>query len=56
MDPTLESDYGSGLSVVPQKPKLDKAGFKLLKKDRLEAQSSKTPLLPAFPQDPPEPP
>ena len=56
MDPTLESDYGSGESVVPQKPKLDKAGLTPSKKDQLEAQSSKTPLLPTFPQDPPEPP
>ena len=56
MDPTLESDYGSGVSVVPQKPKLDKAGLTPSKKDQLEAQSSKAPLLPTFPQDPPEPP
>ena len=56
MDPTLESDYGSGVSVVPQKPILGKTGLMPLKKDQLEAQSSKTPLLPALPQDPPEPP
>ena len=56
MDPTLESDYGSGASLVPQKLKLDKVGLMPLKKDWLEAQSSKTPVLPIFPQDPPESP
>ena len=56
MDPTLESDHGSSVGLVPQNLKLDKAGLTPSKKDRLEAQSSKTPALPMFPQDPPEPP
>ena len=56
MDSTLESDYGSGVSLVPQKPILSKVGLTLSKKDWLEAQSSKTPLLPVLPQDPPQPP
>ena len=56
MDPTLESDHGSGAGLVPQKLKLDKAGLMQSKNDRLEAQSSKTPALPVFSQDPPKPP
>ena len=56
MDPTLESDHGIGAGLVPQKLKLDKVGLTLLKKDWLEAQSSKTPVLPMFPQDPLKPP
>ena len=56
MDPTLESDHGSSTGLVPQKLKLDKVGLIPTKKDQLEAQSSKTPALPVFPQDPPEPP
>ena len=56
MDPTLESDYGSGASLVPQKPILGKVGLTPSKKDQLEAQSSKTPLLLTLPQDPPMPP
>ena len=56
MDPTLESDHGSSVGFVPQKLKLDKAGLTPLKKDQLEAQSSKTPALPVFPQDPLKPP
>ena len=53
MDPTLESDQGSNAGLIPQKLKLDKVGLMLSKKDQLEAQSSKTPTLPMFPQDPP---
>ena len=56
MDPTLESDHGSGVSLVPQKLKLDKVGLTPSKKDWLEAQSSQTPALPVLPLDPPEPP
>ena len=56
MDPTLESDHGSSAGLVPQKLKLDKVGLMQLKKDQMEAQSSKTPVLLALPQDPPEPP
>ena len=54
MDPTLESDHGSNVSLIPQKLKLDKAGLMPSKKDQLEAQSSKTPTLPVLPQDPPQ--
>ena len=53
MDPTLESDHGSNAGLVPQKLKLDQVGLMLSKKDQLEAQSSKTPTPPVFPQDPP---
>ena len=53
MDPTLESDQGSNVGLVPQKPKLDKVGLTPSKKDQLEAQLSKTSTLPVFPQDPP---
>ena len=53
MDPTLESDYGLNAGLIPQKLKLDKVGLTPSKKDQLEAQSSKTPTLPMFPQDPP---
>ena len=53
MDPTLKSDHGSNVGLIPQKLKLDKAGLTLSKKDQLEAQSSKTPMLPMLPQDPP---
>ena len=53
MDPTLESDQGSNAGLIPQKLKLDKVGLTPLKKDQLEAQSSKTPTPPVFPQDPP---
>ena len=53
MDPTLESDHGSNVGLNLQKPKLDQAGLTPSKKDQLEAQSSKTPTLPVFPQDPP---
>ena len=34
--------------------KLDQVGLMPLKKDQLEAQSSKTPTLPVLPQDPPQ--
>ena len=56
MDPTLESDQGSNAGLIPQKLKLklDKVGLTLSKKDQLEAQSSKTPTPPVFPQDPPQ--
>ena len=53
MDPTLESDPGSNVGLVPQKLKLDKVKLTPSKKDWLEAQSSKTPVLPVFPEDPP---
>ena len=43
MDPTLESDHGSNAGLNPQKLKLDQAGLMPLKKDQLEAQSSKAP-------------
>ena len=56
MDPTLESDHGSSAGLVLQKLKLDKVGLMLSKKDQLEAQLSKTPVLPTFPQDPHKPP
>ena len=52
MDPTLEADHGSSTGLNPQKLKLDQAGLTPSKKDQLEAQSSKTPTLPMFPQDP----
>ena len=54
MDPTLESDHGSNAGLVPQKLKLDMVGLTPLKKDRLEARSSKTPMLPILPQNPPQ--
>ena len=54
MDPTLESDHGSNAGLIPQKLKLDKAGLMPSKKDQLEAQLSKTPTPPVFPQDPPQ--
>ena len=53
MDPTLKSDHGLNAGLIPQKLKLDQAGLTQSKKDQLEAQSSKTPTLPVFPQDPP---
>ena len=53
MDPTLESDHGSNAGPNPQKLKRDQAGLMPSKKDQLEATSSKTPTLPAPPQDPP---
>ena len=56
VDPTLESNYESSVSMVQWKPILGKVGLTPSKKDWLEAQSSKTPLLPTLPQDPPEPP
>ena len=52
-DPTLKSDHGSNVGLIPQKLKLDKMGLTPSKKDQFEAQSSKTPSLPVFPQDPP---
>ena len=54
MDPTLESNQGSNVGLILQKLKLDKVGLTLSKKDQLEAQSSKTPTPPVFPQDPPQ--
>ena len=53
MDPTLESNHGSNAGLNPQKLKRDQAGLTLLKKDQLEAASSKTPTPPAPPWDPP---
>ena len=53
MDPTLESNHGSNLGLNLQKLKLDQVGLMPLKKDQLEAQSSKTPTLPVLQQDPP---
>ena len=53
MDPTLELDHGLNAGLNPQKLKLDQVGLTLSKKDQLEAQSSKTPTPPMFPQDPP---
>ena len=53
MDPTLKSNHGSNAGLNPQKLKLDQVGLMPLKKDQLEAQSSKTPTLPMLPQDPP---
>ena len=52
MDPTLESDHGSNVGLNLQKLKLYQAGLTPLKKDQLEAQSSKTPTPPVLPQDP----
>ena len=54
MDPTLESDHGSNAGLNPQKLRQDQAGLKPLKKDRLEAMSSKAPTLSAPPRDPPQ--
>ena len=54
VDPTLESDQGSNVGLIPWKLKLDKVRLTRSKKDQLEAQSSKTPTLPVFPQDPPQ--
>ena len=54
MDPTLESDHGSNAGLAPQKLKPDMVGLTPSKKDRLEAQSSKTLMLPILPQDPPQ--
>ena len=56
MDPTLESDQGLNAGLIPQKLKLDKAGLMPSKKDQFEAQTSKTPTPPVFPQDPPQDP
>ena len=55
MDPTLKSDQELNVGLNPQKQKLklDQAGLMLLRKDQLEAQSSKAPTPPMFPQDPP---
>ena len=53
MDPTLECDHGSNVGLNQQKLKQDQAGLTLLKKDQLEAASSKTPTPPTLPQDPP---
>ena len=54
MDLTLDSDHGSNAGLNPQKLKWDQVGLMLLKKDQLEAASSKTPTLPAPPWDPPQ--
>ena len=56
VDPTLESDNRSTSSKVQHKQKLNKTGLTLSKKDQLEAESSKSLLPSALPQDPPEPP
>ena len=53
MDPTLESDHGSNAGLNLQRLKQDQVGLTPLKKDQLEAVSSKTPTLPALPRDPP---
>ena len=53
MDPTLESDHGLNVGLILQKLKLDQAGLTPSKKDQLEAQLSKTPTPPVFPQNPP---
>ena len=53
MDQTLESDHGSNVGLILQKLKLEQVGLMPSKKDQLEAQSSKTPTPPVFPQDPP---
>ena len=53
MDPTLESDHGLHAGLIPQKLTLDQAGLMPSKKDQLEAQLSKTPTPPVFPQNPP---
>ena len=52
MDPTLESDHGSNAGLNPQKLRQDQAELKPLKKDRLEATSSKAPTLSVPPRDP----
>ena len=52
MDPTHESDHGSNVGLTSQKLKPDMVGLMPSKKDQLEAQSSKTPMLPILPQDP----
>ena len=49
MDPALKSDNGLNAGLNPQKLKLDQAGLTPLKKDQLEAQSSKTPTPPVLP-------
>ena len=54
MDPTLESNHGSNVGLNPQRLKQDQVGLTPLKKDQLEAVSSKTPTLPALPRDPPQ--
>ena len=54
MDPTLESDHGLNASLNLQKLKQDQVGLMPLKKDQLEAASSKTPMLPTPPWDPPQ--
>ena len=53
MDPILESDHGSNVGLNPQKLRQDQVGLMPLKKDQLEAESSKTLTLPMLPQDPP---
>ena len=53
MDPTLESDHESNVGLNLQKLKQDQTGLTLLRKDQLEAESSKTPTLPVLPQNPP---
>ena len=53
MDPTIESDQGPNVGLILQKAKWDQVGLMLLKKDLLEAKSSKTPILPLFSQNPP---
>ena len=52
MDPTLESDHGLNAGLNPQRLKQDQVGLMPLKKDQLEATSSKTPMPPALPWDP----
>ena len=54
MDPTLESDHGSNAGLNPQKLKQNQVGLMLSRKDKLEATSSKTPILPAPAWDPPQ--
>ena len=46
MNPILESDHGLNVGLNPQKLKQDQVGLTPLKKDQLEATSSKTPILP----------
>ena len=53
MDPTLESDHGSNAGLNPQRLKQDQAGLMPSKKDQLGAVSSKTPMPPTLPWDPP---
>ena len=53
MDPILESDHGLNVGLNPQKLKQDQVGLTPLKKDQLEATSSKTPILPTPAWDPP---